>query len=488
MLEEFKDIYDIHDWLRYVSWSGLLVAAIFLLWAPGGFPPQAWLLFFQLLIQFPALWSVHGPSLLAPLLGLLFLSLFWLGAWVLLIWACMGTIRHHRKQLVDKLRSFERMWGTWKMNTRPYRTRAQFAGDSMIEADWLITVPKLSLPQRQLEMQPVTFSSLATVTVGSMAGRDELGSITGRGHHRGMAGREHHEGMTGRDQPSPYYTDSPIQPPVATTYTAGPTLFMAVPAESRPLEVGIGWNAGIKRQRAPNEDSVMVLQNICTHHGQLIPFSLLVVADGVGGYECGVEASRMAMHNMMHTVLQNIMLSDELSDEFLTDMLVGGVDWANRTIYQRCREWGKEMATTITAALVVGTKAYIVNVGDSRTYLYRKDVGLRQITRDHSVVATLVAFGKITPEEVYTHPERNKVYRCVGCDENVDVDAFVLDLCQGDRLLLCSDGLWEMVRDPMIARVLYHYQDSSHVSSALVEAALHGGGVDNVSVIVARVP
>jgi len=324
----------------------------------------------------------------------------------------------------------------------------------MVEADWLITVPKLSLPQRQPEMQPVTLSSLATVAIGSVPG-------------------------------------SPIQPPVSTTYTAGPTLFMAASTEFRPLEVGIGWNAGIKRQQAPNEDSVMVLQNICTHHGQLVPFSLLVVADGVGGYECGVEASRMAMHNMMHTVLQNIMLSDDLSGEFLTDMLVGGVDWANRTIYQRGRELGKEMATTLTAALVVGTKAYIVNVGDSRTYLYRADAGgtgLRQITRDHSVVATLVAFGKITPDEVYTHPDRNKVYRCVGCDENVDVDAFVLDLCQGDRLLLCSDGLWEMVRDPLIARILHYYQDSSHASNALVDAALHGGGVDNVSVIVALVP
>lgn len=482
MLEEFKDIYDIHDWLRYVSWLGLLVAAVFLLWAPGGFPPQAWLLFFQLSTQFPSLWNVQGPSLLAPLLGLLLLSLFWLGAWVLLIWACTGVIRHHRKQIVDKIRLCERMWrmwGIWKMNSRPYHTRTQFAGDSMIEADWLITVPKLSLPQRQPEMQSVTLSSLATIEVGSVVGMGEFG---------GRAGRDQVGSGAGRDQPSPYHTNSRIQSPVSTTYTAGPTLFMAASTEFRPLEVGIGWNAGIKRQQAPNEDSVMVLQNICTHHGQLIPFSLLVVADGVGGYECGVEASRMAMHNMMHTVLQNIMLSDELSDEFLADMLVGGVDWANRTIYQRGREWGKEMATTLTAALVVGTKAYIVNVGDSRTYLYRKDVGLRQITRDHSVVATLVAFGKITPDEVYTHPERNKVYRCVGCDENVDVDAFVLDLCQGDRLLLCSDGLWEMVRDPLIARILYHYQDSSHASNALVEAALHGGGVDNVSVIVARVP
>jgi serine/threonine protein phosphatase PrpC len=450
MLEEFKDIYDIHDWLRYVTWLGLLAAAVFLLWAPGGFPPQAWLLLAQLLIQFPGLWSVQGAALLMPLLGLLFLSLLWLGGWGLLIWACTSLIRHHHKQIFDTVRDSGRQW----FPSRGQRGRArftQYAGGSMLEADWLITIPKLRLPQRQPQMQSMTLSSLATVAAGTVP-------------------------------------DLPIHPPVSTTYTTSPALSIAAPSRSTPLEVGIGWNVGIKRQRTPNEDSVMVLQNICTHHGQLMPFSLLMVADGIGGYECGVEASRMAMHNMMHTVLQNIMLSDELSDELFTDMLVGGVDWANRTIYQRGREWGKAMGTTLTAVLVVRMKAYVVNVGDSRTYLYREGVGLRQITHDHSIVATLVASGKIAPDEVYTHPERNKVYRCVGCDEHVDVDCFVIDLRQSDRLVLCSDGLWEMVRDPTIVRILHHYQDSSEASNALVEAALHGGGVDNVSVIVVRVP
>jgi serine/threonine protein phosphatase PrpC len=443
MLEEFKTIYDIHDWSRYVTWLGLLVLAVFLLWAPGGFPPQAWLLFFQMLIQLPTLWSAQGPALLMTLLALLFLSLLWLGGWGLLVWACVSLMRHHHKQVFDRVRRSRIQW----FPSRMYRGGArftQFTGGRMVEIDRLVTVPKLRLPQRQPQLQSMTLSSLATV-------------------------------------------DLPIRPS-ASTHTTGPTLSIAAPGRSTPLEVGIGWNVGIKRQSAPNEDSVMVLQNICTHQGRLIPFSLLVVADGLGGYECGSEASRMAMHNMMHTVLQNIMLSNELSDEFFTDMLVGGVDWANRAIYQRGRERGKEMGTTLTAVLAVGTKAYVVNVGDSRTYLHREGVGLRQITRDHSVVATLVAFGKIAPHEVYTHPERNKVYRCLGCDENVDVDSFVIDLCQRDTLVLCSDGLWEMVRDPVIARILQYYQDCSHASDALVEAALHGGGVDNVSVIVARVP
>jgi serine/threonine protein phosphatase PrpC len=254
-----------------------------------------------------------------------------------------------------------------------------------------------------------------------------------------------------------------------------------------PMVVGVGWHTGIRRQRNPNEDSVIVVQNTCTYQGKLIPFTLLVVADGMGGHDCGLEASRIAIQYMVHTVLQNILISNELSDESLTDMLIGGVDWANRAIYQRGREWGKEMGTTLTAALVVGMKGYVVNVGDSRTYLYRTGVGLQQITRDHSLVATLVTFGEITPEEIYTHPERNKIYRCVGSDEQVDVDWFMLDLQPQDVLLLCSDGLWEMVRDPDIAGILQFYRDPMRASDVLVQAALQGGGVDNISVIAARV-
>jgi serine/threonine protein phosphatase PrpC len=256
----------------------------------------------------------------------------------------------------------------------------------------------------------------------------------------------------------------------------------------QPLEVSIGWHVGIERQQRPNEDSLVALQSICTYQRQLIPFGLFVVADGMGGHDCGLEASRIAIQHMMHTVLQNIIMGNELNDEFLIDMLIGGVEWANLAIYRRGQEWGKDMGTTLTAALVVGTKAYIVNVGDSRTYLYREGIGLKQITRDHSLVASLVAFGQITADEVYTHPERNKVYRCVGSDEHVDVDWFMLDLSPQDVLLLCSDGLWEMVRDPEIRYVLSSRQSLTQSSNTLVEAALRAGGVDNIGLIAVRLP
>ncbi len=256
----------------------------------------------------------------------------------------------------------------------------------------------------------------------------------------------------------------------------------------QPLQIGVGWDVGISRRHEMNEDSLAVLQGTCTYQGHLVPFGLFVVADGMGGYECGQEASRVAVQSMMHTVLQNIVMGDDLSDEFLTDMLIGGVEWANLAIFHRSQAWRKEMGTTITAALVVGMRVYIVNVGDSRTYVYREGAGLAQITRDHSLVASLVAAGQIAPDDIYTHPERNKVYRGLGSNDTIDVDWFVVDLYAHDCILLCSDGLWEMVRDPAIERIMQGHEDPADVSDRLVQAALRGGGADNVSAIVVRVP
>lgn len=258
----------------------------------------------------------------------------------------------------------------------------------------------------------------------------------------------------------------------------------------RPLLVGIGWHGGIARRHKPNEDGLVTLQSTCTYHGQLVPFSLYVVADGMGGHDCGLEASRLAIQNMMHTTLQTIIMGNELSEEFLIDMLVGAVQWANLAVYQYAQQHGKDMGTTLTAALIVGTKALIVNVGDSRTYLYRNTASRRltPITRDHSLVARLVELGEITPDDIYTHPERNKIYRCLGTHEDVEVDWFVVDLYSHDQLLLCSDGLWEMVRDFEIERILNYDVDPDRTCDMLVQAALRGGGHDNISVVAVKVP
>jgi serine/threonine protein phosphatase PrpC len=139
----------------------------------------------------------------------------------------------------------------------------------------------------------------------------------------------------------------------------------------------------------------------------------------------------------------------------------------------------------MTGAIVFGTTAHIVSVGDSRTYLYRPLQGLKQITRDHSLVAELVAAKLITPDEVYTHPRRNEITRCLGDNEEVKIDSFIVPLEVGDILLLCSDGLWEMVRDPDIEELITASpRQADQLTELLIQAALNRGGADNVSVIV----
>jgi serine/threonine protein phosphatase PrpC len=192
---------------------------------------------------------------------------------------------------------------------------------------------------------------------------------------------------------------------------------------------------------------------------------------------------------MIQAVIPDIIGSDLISDEFILETLVEGVQWANRTVYESSQKNGADMGTTITAALVFDSTAYIVNVGDSRTYVYHDREGqLVQVTRDHSMVARLVETGAISRDAVYTHPDRNKVYRGLGDKDTVKVDWFTLSVSTGDYLLLCSDGLWEMVRDHEIARIMQKCAGNPpQASAALVTAALKGGGADNISAIVVGV-
>ena len=498
LLEEFKTLYDIHHWLRYITWTGLVSAAIFLLWASGGFPPQAWLLLIESLPQIPYWWSINGAAILLPLITLVLLSAIWAMGWYSLGWVVLVLVRHHRRTQQAKQRHNDLVQSSldWE-SSHNFSLATVFPGESKItehtpDPQWMEETVHAILPEepRKAEIPPaVTFPGEPRIAESNLVVSVPMMRLPQKHAPMSMPQKQT---LVPLARLSPValadvvdLTDRPTRPDSSKLFTAT----MTKPKIGQPLEVGIGWNAGLMRGDTPNEDGLLVLQGTCTYHGRLVPFGLFVVADGMGGHDCGQDASRIAVQCMMHTVLQNIMIGDEISDEFLTDMMIGGVQWANRTVCQYGTEHGKNLGTTLTAALVVDMKAYIVNVGDSRTYLYRADGRLSQITRDHSLVATLVAFGEITPEQIYTHPERNKVYRCLGTGvDDIEVDWFTADLSPHDRLLLCSDGLWEMVRDPEIGQILRNNRYATQACEHLVQAALQGGGVDNVSAIVVRVP
>jgi serine/threonine protein phosphatase PrpC len=133
--------------------------------------------------------------------------------------------------------------------------------------------------------------------------------------------------------------------------------------------------------------------------------------------------------------------------------------------------------------MMVGDHAYIVNVGDSRTYMLR-DGKLYQLTNDHSLVGQLVAGGLIEPDDVYTHPQRSQIFRSLGDKLNVQIDIFKQQVHPGDILLSCSDGLWEMVRNPQITDILTGATDPQMACRQLIEAANTNGGEDNVSAVV----
>jgi serine/threonine protein phosphatase PrpC len=264
-------------------------------------------------------------------------------------------------------------------------------------------------------------------------------------------------------------------------------------------------NRGLKRKYKANEDSVFAAQGARRANGGMQEVGVFVVADGMGGHANGQDASQTAIQRIKEYIIPHLDDSRPMSLEDFRQLLMDAVKEANKAVHLRNMEQHADMGTTITAALVVNIPssktmpdgreitapftACVVNVGDSRTYLYREGEGLRKLTLDHSVVASLVAAGIIQEDDIYTHPKRNQIYRSLGEKMDVEVDSFVEPLLPNDTLLLCSDGLWDMVRDPVIeATIKNNMPDLENVGDSLIQAALKGGGEDNVSIIVVEVP
>ncbi len=205
-----------------------------------------------------------------------------------------------------------------------------------------------------------------------------------------------------------------------------------------------------------------------------------VVCDGMGGANGGNIASKIAVEVIGSRIRDGF--REDGVGHFAEHLLASAMNTANVGIYERAgqQEELSGMGTTVVAVITSGRKAYISHVGDSRLYLLR-DGQLSAVTRDHSVVQELIERGQITEEEARSHPRRNFITRALGVriDESGEYDE--MDLCQGDRLLLCTDGLTNEVNTEQIRNLLALPADEA--TAALVRAALDDGGADNITVV-----
>ena len=204
--------------------------------------------------------------------------------------------------------------------------------------------------------------------------------------------------------------------------------------------------------------------------------NLFIVADGMGGHNAGDFASRYAVE----CFLSYIKIS---KPDALIRMVDEGIKYANKKIMEKAAEDEnlRGMGTTMVVAYIEDGQLFVANIGDSRLYLLDKQIN--QVTEDHSFVATLVRAGELTPAEARVHPDKNVITRAVGAAENAKVDFFEVDLEPGDQILMCSDGLSNMVED----EVLYDIVKNTYIGDVvdgLIDEAKRNGGSDNIAVIV----
>jgi serine/threonine protein phosphatase PrpC len=271
---------------------------------------------------------------------------------------------------------------------------------------------------------------------------------------------------------------------------AGPVPVPVTPA----LRLGVASDVGRARRGRANEDTAVV--TTLTHAGSAAPapLTLCVVADGLGGHDEGQRAGRLAARIIVAQVIQHLWLpalAGQAALEFdavgLGNVLLTAIQEANTQILGINIAENCDMGCTVTALIAQGSAACAANVGDSRTYRFNAQ-GLSRVTIDHSLVARLVAAGMLAPDDVYTHPQRSQIYRSLGDEAEIPIDLFPLRLEPDETFILCSDGLWEMVRDPDIAQILADTQgsDPQSIAEQLINVANDHGGEDNVSVIVAQ--
>ena len=211
---------------------------------------------------------------------------------------------------------------------------------------------------------------------------------------------------------------------------------------------------------------------------------LYILADGMGGYKGGEVASKMATEAVKEYVHLNFQKTEGLKEKIL-ELVRQAAIYANKVVFDKSKEVEEleGMGTTLEICLIYNNKAYIGHIGDSRVYRIRKGL-IRQLTQDHSYVQTLVKEGTITKEQAEHHPQKNMLMKALGCNAFVEPDVMVKGFLKDDILVMCSDGLSNMVAQDDIYKMAS--KDIEQATIELVNKANENGGFDNITVVIIK--
>jgi PPM family protein phosphatase len=261
------------------------------------------------------------------------------------------------------------------------------------------------------------------------------------------------------------------------------------PSRSEVPQYAVGCCQSIGRVRDHNEDSLLAITSLIASNGGFLPIGLFIIADGMGGHKLGEVASDLAIRTVAQKIYHKVLLpslnkNPEFLEDSLQEIMSEGVQEAHQTITDEAPGSG----TTLTALLVINKQLSIAHVGDSRAYAIGLDGKVEILTRDHSLVKRMIELGHLTEEEASVHPQRNVLYRALGQGDPFTPDVSTIPLPNSGYLLLCSDGLWGLVSQDEIVRIILNAVSPEIACQTLIDAANLSGGPDNISAIVVRLP
>jgi serine/threonine protein phosphatase PrpC len=256
-----------------------------------------------------------------------------------------------------------------------------------------------------------------------------------------------------------------------------------------PAQFIVGCAQSVGLQRDHNEDALFTLTaNMASDDAQLA-FGLYIVADGMGGHQYGELASGLAVRAVSNMIIRKLFMpiyntKPSSPNASILEILNEAIQDAHQVVSREAPGGG----TTMTAVLIMGEQMTVAHVGDSRAYQITPEGEFRVLTRDHSLVKRLVELGQITVDEAAYHPQRNVLYRALGQGEPVEADINTSPLPLNNHLLICSDGLWGVVPEAEMLRLIQDSSSPQEACQRMIDAANAAGGPDNITAILVRLP